>query len=62
METKYKLGDIVSERVRPSQKLIISRQTKNMYYCKIQENPRRKELVYFERELQLDATQNRKSA
>ncbi len=52
MEAKYKEGDIVSERVRPLQKLIISRFINKIYYCKIFENPRRKELVFFERELQ----------
>lgn len=54
MENKYKEGDIVNERVRPSQKLIVSRLMNKIYYCKIQENPDRKELVFFERELQSD--------
>ncbi len=54
MENKYKQGDIVNERVRPLQKLIVSRLLNKIYYCKIQENPRRKELVFFERELQSD--------
>ncbi len=55
MENKYKEGDIVNERVRPSQKLIVSRLFNKLYYCKVHENPRRKELVFFERELKLDA-------
>ncbi len=55
MENKYKEGDIVNDRVRPSQKLIINRHMNNIYYCKIQENPRRKNLVFFERELQSDS-------
>ena len=54
MEHKYKEGDIVNERVRSSQKLIITRLLNKLYYCKIQENPGRKELVFFERELQWD--------
>jgi len=55
MENKYKKGDIVNERVRPSQKLIVSRLFNKIYYCKVHENPQRKELVFFERELQWNA-------
>jgi hypothetical protein len=55
MENKYKQGDIVNERVRPTQKLIVSRQFNKIYYCKIHENPQRKELVFFERELKWDS-------
>lgn len=54
MENKFKEGDIVNERVRPSQRLIVSRLMNKIYYCRIQENPKRKELVFFERELQWD--------
>lgn len=53
MEIKFKEGDEVYDRVRPSQKLIISRYFKGIYYCKIVENLRRKELIYFERELMM---------
>lgn len=55
MERKYKEGDIVNERVRPMQKLIVSRLFNKIYYCKIVENPQRKELVFFERELKHDS-------
>jgi uncharacterized protein YodC (DUF2158 family) len=51
MEIKFKEGDEVYDRIRPGQKLIISRYFKGIYYCKIVENPRRKELIYLEREL-----------
>jgi hypothetical protein len=51
MENKYKKGEIVKERIRPTQKLIITRYFNRLYYCKIEENPNLKELVYFEREL-----------
>jgi hypothetical protein len=51
MEIKFKEGEEVYDRIRPSQKLIISRYIKGVYYCKTVENPHRKELIYFEREL-----------
>jgi uncharacterized protein YodC (DUF2158 family) len=51
MELKFKEGDEVYERIRPGQKLIVSRYLKGVYYCKVEENPQRKELIYTEREL-----------
>jgi len=51
MENKFKKGEVVKERIRPSQNLIISRCNNRLYHCKIEENPNLKELVYFEREL-----------
>jgi hypothetical protein len=51
METKYKVGEIVFERIRPAQKLIVSYYKNKIYYCKAQEHQHRKELVYFERDL-----------
>jgi uncharacterized protein YodC (DUF2158 family) len=51
MENKYKSGEIVSERIRPSLKLIVSRYVDGVYYCFIQERSSKKELVYLEREL-----------
>lgn len=51
LEKKFKEGDEVYDRIRPSQKLIISRYFKGIYYCKVVENLRRKELIYLEREL-----------
>ncbi len=51
MENKFKEGEVVKERIRPTQKLIITRHINKLYYCKIEENPNLKELVYFEREL-----------
>ena len=51
MESKYKSGEIVIERIRPSLKLIVSRYVDGIYYCFIQERNSKKELVYFEREL-----------
>lgn len=51
MENKYKEGEVVKERIHPSQKLIVSRYADHVYYCKVEEYPNRKALVYFEREL-----------
>lgn len=51
MENKYKAGDVVYERIFPAKKLIVSRYTDKLVYCRTQENLKRKELVYFEREL-----------
>ena len=51
MENKYKNGEVVFDRIRPSQKLIVSHYFDKLYYCKVQENLNRKRLVYFEREL-----------
>ena len=51
MENKYKEGEVVSERIRPNQKLVIKRYFDNLYYCMAEENPRQKELVYLERDL-----------
>ena len=51
MENKFKEGDVVRAKINPNQNLIVSRYVNRIYYCKIQENPTHKDLVYFEREL-----------
>lgn len=51
VEPKFKEGEIVYERVRPSQKLIIKNHSGLIYYCIPEEHPHHKELVFFEREL-----------
>jgi hypothetical protein len=51
VEPKFKAGEIVYERVRPSQKLIIKNHSGLIYYCLPEEHPHHKELVFFEREL-----------
>ncbi|QGY46482.1 hypothetical protein GM418_23310 [Maribellus comscasis] len=51
MENKFKEGEIVYAKVNPGLKLIIRRYVDKIYYCKIQDEPDRKELVYFEREI-----------
>lgn len=51
VQNNYHPGDTVYAKVEPTLKLIIRRYVDRIYYCKIQEDPERKELVYFEREL-----------
>ena len=51
MENKFKEGEVVCALVNPKLKLVIRRYVDRIYYCKIQKDITRKELVYFEREL-----------
>lgn len=51
MENRYNAGDIVYAKINPALKLIVRRYIDHIYYCTVQEDPTRKELVYFEREL-----------
>jgi hypothetical protein len=51
MENSYKEGEVVRAKVNPNQNLIVRRYVDRIYYCKIQEDPDHKDLVYFEREL-----------
>lgn len=51
MENKFKEGQEVYERIRPNQKLVISRFSKGIYYCKVEERKLAKELTYLERDL-----------
>lgn len=51
VQNKYNPGDVVFAKVDPTLKLVIRRYIDRIYYCKIQQDPERKELVYFEREL-----------
>jgi hypothetical protein len=52
MENKYKEGQVVHAKVNPALKLVIRRYVDRIYYCKVQNDPTRKELVYFEREIE----------
>jgi len=54
IENKFKNGEQVYERTNPYQKLIVSRYENHIYYCRILDAPKRKELVFSERELILD--------
>jgi hypothetical protein len=51
MEAKFKEGEIVIERIRPMQNLIVRGYVNMIYYCNPQEHLSSKELVYFERDL-----------
>ena len=51
MENRFKAGEIVVERSRPSNRLIITRFEGGLYYCKPPEPGRHKELAYLERDL-----------
>lgn len=51
VQNKYNPGDMVYAKVNPTLKLVIRRYVDQIYFCKVQEDLERKELVYFEREL-----------
>jgi hypothetical protein len=52
METKYKTGEVVIERIRPSDKLIIVRWENGVYYCRPTWGSQlRKDLVYLEKDI-----------
>ncbi len=51
MENQFKKGEVVYERTHPTQKIIITRYARGLYYAKAQERVHQKELVFFEREL-----------
>lgn len=51
MEGKYKKGDTVCAKVKPSVILVVRIYAYKIYYCTIKNNPSADELVYFEREL-----------
>ena len=51
MENKFKVGEVVRAKINPNQNLIVKRYVDRVYFCKIQENPTHKDLVYFEQEL-----------
>lgn len=51
MEDVYALGEVVFERVRPNQKLIIKQRRGGIYYCVPQENLKQKALVFYGRDL-----------
>ena len=51
VQNKYNPGDVVYAKVNPALSLVIRRYIDQVYYCKIQDDPDRNELVYFEREL-----------
>ena len=52
VQNKFKEGEVVSAKSDPGRKLVITRYLDRIYYCQLQQNPERKNLVYFERELE----------
>ncbi len=50
-ENRYKIGEVVCERIRPAQKLRVKRFEKKIYHCSALENKAIKNLVFTEREL-----------
>jgi hypothetical protein len=54
IQNKYKEGEVVFEKARPYQKLIVERYLDKLYYCKLQEAPHRKALVFLEKDLSAD--------
>jgi hypothetical protein len=56
MENNFKEGEIVYAKIAPKLKLVVRRYVKRIYYCKVQNDPNRKDLVYFERELMPNTT------
>jgi hypothetical protein len=47
----YKEGTIVTAKEKPALKLKITKYYHRIYYCAVVDEPARKPLVYFEREL-----------
>lgn len=50
-EGKFKPGDTVYAKVNPEVKLIVRLYYRRIYYCTFAEDPKKKEVVFFEREL-----------
>ncbi|HEY5747362.1 MAG TPA: hypothetical protein VIU12_14890 [Chryseolinea sp.] len=62
MAAKFKEGEIVFERIRPTNKLIIVRRDNGLYYCRPSSGLRRKDLVYMERDLVAEKEENTATA
>ncbi len=48
---KFKIGEIVVDRIRPGQRLVVSKIIGRQYHCQIYDSPSRAHLVFFERDL-----------
>lgn len=48
---KYKVGQVVYAKVDPYVALVVKSFLSRIYYCQVKNEPDKKELVYFEREL-----------
>ena len=60
LKSKYEDGEVVFERIRPDQKLVISSFTNGLYYCTTLGGRIKKAFVYFERELGSTTTATKK--
>ena len=58
MAGKFKEGEVVFERTRPANKLIVVRSDNGLYYCRPPGGLRRKDLVYMERDLISEKDEN----
>ena len=61
LKSKFEDGEVVFERIRPDQKLVISSFTNGLYYCKTLGGRVKKAFVYFERELGSTTTATEKA-
>lgn len=50
-DNRFPLGTVVYAKENLSLKLVVKSYYQRVYYCTIAEDPSRKELVYFDREL-----------
>ncbi len=50
-EKHFSIGETVYDRVRPNQKLTVTRICDNIYYCQTQEKSGKRLLVFFEKDL-----------
>lgn len=58
MQTKYQIEQLVYERIRPFQKLIVKKFAFDVYYCQPEETPTERLLTYLERDLAPIGIQN----
>lgn len=50
-KNKYSEGEIVYAKINPEIKLVVRLYQNRIYYCQFPDEPERKELILFEREL-----------
>ncbi len=57
MENKFKEGETVFAKEKPELQLVVRRYVDKIYFCRVKENNKDKDLAYFERELTSNATE-----
>lgn len=50
-ENRFEAGDTVYAKVNPDVRLVVRRYVDRIYYCRFPDEPDRKEVVFFQREL-----------